>query len=161
MILIIYQQSDNSFGDQEYFYKALTTTTTGQPEVITNRKPMISNSTVMQLNSTVKVEQTISTVFIQDCQRYVLSSNLPNGKLNNSILNCPTSTAFPFDSQRCLLRSNYQSPLTQPLSKSTTKSLPTSNGILRIQLVQGNFFNQFDLDCNTYHLCYIKERVTL
>lgn len=140
---------------------------------------MISVSTIMQLKSTVKMQTTTSTELIplstfhsqnnkctipgyfpdmtsKDCKRFISCSKLPNGRLHNSILNCPTSTAFSFDNQQCLLRTNYQCPLTQPLSKSTIETPATPNGIFNC-FVQGSFFNQFDLDCNTYHLCYTNE----
>lgn len=156
---------------------------TDLPEIIDTSESlssdMISVFAIMQLNSTVKMQTTSSTKLIplltaysqsnkctipgnfpdmtsKDCERFISCSKLPNGKLHNSILSCPTSTAFSFDSQRCLLRINYQCPLTQPLSKSTIETPTTPNGIFNC-FVQGSFLNQFDLDCNTFHLCYRNE----
>ncbi|CAO1315887.1 unnamed protein product [Diamesa hyperborea] len=164
----------------------LTAFTTDLPEIINTSESLSSDmtsvSTMMQLNSTVKMQTTTSTELIplsadhsqnnkctiagyfpdmtsKDCKRFISCSKLPNGRLHNTILSCPTSTAFSFDSQQCLLRTYYQCPLTQPLSTSTiaTPATPAApNGIFNC-IVQGSFLNQFDLDCNTYHLCYTNE----
>lgn len=159
----------------EYFSEEQTTYTSGLPEDEPKSVDLISVSTSILLNSTLKMQTTTSTEMIplstaysqdnkctipgkfpdmtsQNCERFIYCSKLPTGKLHNSILSCPTSTAFSFDNQRCLLRTNYQCPLTQPLSKSTITPIGIFNCI-----VQGSFLNQFDLNCNTYHLCYLNE----